>query len=118
MKKTLFITTLFINSLCGIFLQAQKDTKTIITQTLYVVGNCGQCKERIESAVDIKGVKFAEWNKKTKILTLTYKPSVISIDKIKNKILKAGHDTDSLKADEDAYNKLPECCKYRDVAPH
>lgn len=117
MKNTFIIITM-LTGMCFMNIQAQKDTKSVVTQTLFVSGNCGQCKERIESATDIKGVKFAEWNKKTKILTVTYKPSVISIDEIKNKILKAGHDVDSLKANEDAYNNLPECCKYRHVAPH
>ena len=43
-----------------------QNSKSLITQTLNVRGNCGQCKERIESAVDVKGVKYAEWNKKRK----------------------------------------------------
>lgn len=116
MKHILII--IIITSIYSIKISAQKDTKSVVTQTLYVKGNCGQCKERIESAADMKGVKFVEWNKKTKLLTITYKPSVVSIDEIKNNILKAGHDVDSLKADEDAYNHLPECCKYRHVAPH
>ncbi|MCX7729351.1 MAG: cation transporter [Bacteroidia bacterium] len=96
----------------------QKNTQSVVTQTLYVKGNCQQCKERIESAIDVKGVKFAEWNKKTKILSVSYKPSVISIEDIKARILKVGHDVDSLKADENAYQQLPECCKYKHVAPH
>lgn len=97
---------------------AQNKTPSVITQTLLVRGNCGQCKERIETAVDVKGVKFAEWNKKTQILTITYKPSVISIEDIKAHILKVGHDVDTLHADDNAYNALPACCKYREVKPH
>ena len=30
---------------------------TTVTQTFSVKGNCEQCKERIENAADIKGVK-------------------------------------------------------------
>ena len=97
-----------------------QNSKSVITQTLNVRGNCGRCKERIESAVDIKGVKYAEWNKKTQVLTITYKPSVISIEEIKTKILNVGHDVDTLKANNSVYDKLPDCCKYkyRDVKPH
>lgn len=99
-------------------IKAQNKNHAVITQTLSVRGNCGQCKERIETAVDVKGVKYAEWNKKTQILTITYKPSVISIEEIKSKILKVGHDVDTLKAADEVYNQLPDCCKYREVKPH
>lgn len=120
MKKIIgaLITIMIYGNLNNLLSQNNTQTKSVITQTLSVKGNCNQCKERIESAVDVKGVKYAEWNKKTKILTITYKPSVVTLDELKNNILKAGHDVDALKADEDAYNKLPECCKYKDVAPH
>ncbi|GIV26660.1 MAG: hypothetical protein KatS3mg027_0474 [Bacteroidia bacterium] len=114
--KTLSVALIILFSTA--IINAQNKNNSVITQTLHVKGNCGQCKERIESAVDVKGVKYAEWNKKTQILTITYKPSIISIDEIKNKILKVGHDVDSLQADEKAYQKLPDCCKFRDVKPH
>lgn len=113
--KTLIVSLIILFSTT--FFNAQ-NKNSVITQTLHVKGNCGQCKERIESAVDVKGVKYAEWNKKTQILTITYKPSIINIDEIKNKILKVGHDVDSLHADDNAYQTLPNCCKYRDVKPH
>lgn len=100
------------------FAQNNNNNTSVVTQTLYVKGNCGQCKERIESAVDVKGVKYAEWNKKSRVLTITYKPSVISIEQIQQLILRAGHDVDTLHADDKVYQKLPDCCKYRDVAPH
>jgi len=113
--KIFFIITILLFASMSFIAQ---NSKSVITQTLNVRGNCGQCKERIESAVDVKGVKYAEWNKKTQVLTITYKPSVISIDEIKTKILNVGHDVDTLKANDSVYDKLPDCCKYRDVKPH
>ncbi len=86
-----------------------KDTSIAIT----VLGNCGQCKQRIEQAVDIKGVKAADWNIDSKILSVTYNPFVISSDKIQQKIIDAGHDTRFKKAKEIVYNSLPACCLYR-----
>ncbi len=118
-KKLNVIITLALISIFYFNTHAQnQNNKSVITQTLSVKGNCEQCKERIESAVDIKGVKHAEWNKKTQILSVTYKPSVVSIDKIINKVLKVGHDVDTLHGDDKAYNALPDCCKYRTVKPH
>ncbi len=115
MKINYFLILFF--SLSAI-LKSQTDKKAVITQTLYVKGNCEQCKNRIETAADMKGVKYVEWNKKTSILTVTYKPSVVPFEKIKQSVIKAGHDTDSLNADDKSYNQLPDCCKYRDVKPH
>ncbi len=113
--KIIFIINILLFASISFIAQ---NSKSVITQTLNVRGNCGQCKERIESAVDVKGVKYAEWNKKTQVLTITYKPSVISIDEIKTKILNVGHDVDTLKANDSVYDKLPDCCKFRHVKPH
>jgi hypothetical protein len=48
--------TIIIAILFSINSQAQS---TIKTTTIAVKGNCEQCKERIENAADIKGVKLA-----------------------------------------------------------
>ena len=60
---------LIIISIFSIKIQAQS---TITTSTISVKGNCGECKERIENAADIKGVKNDIWNEETKILAVTY----------------------------------------------
>ena len=60
----------------------------------------------------IKGVKKAEWNIDTKLLTLIYATKIISLEKIHEKLALAGHDTVILCAPKTKYNKLPECCKY------
>ena len=91
-------------------LSAQSKMKT---DTLTVFGNCGQCKERIEEASYVKGVKHAEWNKKTKILTVLYNPKKTNLEKIELSIAKAGHDSNIKKASESDYKKLPSCCAYR-----
>lgn len=83
------------------------------TETLKVSGNCGMCKERIESAAKVEGVTKAEWDKSTKMLTLAYNPSVVKSDDILKKIAAVGHDTEKYKADTKIYNGLPGCCKYR-----
>lgn len=78
-----------------------------------VYGNCEQCKARIETAVHVKGVSKVDWNIDTKILSVTYNPSVISLEKIHQKIADAGHDTELKKAKDEIYNALPPCCQYR-----
>lgn len=96
------------------------NSKIVITDSLYVAGVCNMCKERIENAALIKGVKKVTWNKKTQYLTVIYKPSKVSLDKIEEEVLLAGHDTKDKKALDKNYNKLPDCCAYRSglIAPH
>lgn len=89
---------------------------SVSTLTLNIKGNCEQCKERIENAADIKGVKVCTWSEKTQIATITYNPEKVSVDQIKQAIAKAGHDVDGANAPEAAYKKLPDCCQYRDKA--
>lgn len=80
-----------------------------------VYGECAQCKHRIESALKIKGIKYASWDIPTQMLSVTYDASVIKLDDIHSKIAAVGHDTELKKAKEEVYNSLPECCHYRDM---
>ena len=47
--------------------------KTIIS--FEVQGNCAECKERIESALDKKGIYKAIYNIESSIVTITYDPT-------------------------------------------
>lgn len=80
-----------------------------------VFGACEQCKHRIEEAVKVKGVKSASWNIDTKELSLVYNPAQTSLDRIQNRIVAVGHDLETKKAKEIAYNELPQCCRYREM---
>jgi mercuric ion binding protein len=86
---------------------------TITTSTISVKGNCGECKDRIENAVDIKGVKTSEWNEKKQILSVTFDSKKVTLEQIEKAIAKSGHDAGSEKADANAYKALPSCCKYQ-----
>lgn len=106
--------------LCLLFsgITAYSQTKTSFkdsSTSFKVFGVCEQCKQRIEGALKIKGIKNADWNIDTKMLSLTYNPSKIPIDKIHNKIAAAGHDTYLKKANDAVYNALPKCCYYRQI---
>jgi copper chaperone CopZ len=70
------------------------------------------CKKRIETAVDVKGVKAADYNLAKKELELTYNPKKVDLAFLKEEILKMGYDVDSLRAPDEAYKKLDHCCQY------
>ena len=95
--------------------QSNEKKETIWkTDTINVDGKCGMCKENIEGALKKKdGIKAKDWSPKTHLLVVTYDVSVIKIDDIRKKVAAAGYDTDKVKAPNDAYNKLDNCCKYQ-----
>ena len=85
------------------------------TETLKVWGKCDVCKTRIEKIALASGVTTADWNVKTKFLTVVYEPDRSSISYISEKLAKAGHDTGLRSAKDKAYNALPDCCKYERI---
>lgn len=95
-------------------LLAQEKQKKVETSEFEVQGVCGMCKERIENAALIKGVKLAEWNRETGMLKVVYKPAKVDFLKIHKSVANAGHETSKVKANLEAYNNLPSCCKYKD----
>ena len=92
---------------------AQKESNKITTAEFGVSGVCNMCKERIENAALIKGVKLVEWDKNTKILKVVYKSNKTDELAIQKAIAEHGHDTEKVKATQEAYEKLPMCCEYR-----
>lgn len=83
------------------------------TEKIKVYGNCGMCETRIEKTVNaVEGVSKADWDKKTKMLEVTFDDAKTSTEKIEKAVAKVGHDTPHFKAADEVYNKLPGCCKY------
>ncbi|MBS3945021.1 MAG: heavy-metal-associated domain-containing protein [Melioribacter sp.] len=91
-----------------------QETK-VVENEFKVFGNCGMCKTRIEKAIKIKEVKYAKWNKETKILKVAFESS-ITADSLHKRIAAVGYDTELFKAPDSVYVKLPGCCLYRDNA--
>ncbi len=81
--------------------------------TMKVWGICEMCKERIEATVlAMDGVGSAVWDLETLMLSLHYDKDRVTLDEIRTKLAKVGHDTEEVKATDRAYNKLHSCCKY------
>jgi len=87
-----------------------------ITIELEVSGNCGNCKKRIQKAVDLKSVGHANWNSDTKKMIITYRADKIELETIKEAILAIGHDVEGKVASDEIYQALPACCQYRGTA--
>ena len=112
MKYLILIASLLLFTKLSGFTQTNPKFKEIKIQTS---AQCEMCKERIEEALAFeKGVKNSELDLKSKIVEVIYYPGRTNPEKIRKVISKAGYDADDVLADEEAYKKLPLCCKKPD----
>lgn len=110
MKKIIVFCCALLTIYASDSLFANQIKDTVIS----VQGNCKSCKKTIESAVkSLDGIQKASWNTSTKKLSITFDQSIISLQKIEDKIAASGYDTDNVKATEESYNSLHSCCKYQ-----
>ncbi len=108
MKKTIMLLVMLFTAVA---FSQNKNAKA----TIEVDGVCMMCKKRIEKACfKTKGVKSAEWNVDTHQLVVVYDERKTSLKIINENIAAVGHDTKTVKASDEAYNSVHECCKYRD----
>jgi len=93
--------------------KAALDPNKLVAKEVFVAGNCEQCRARIESAAkQVYGVGKAFWSEDSKLLSLSFDPSKVTLSKIEKSIAKSGHDTHGQKAKDGTYVKLPKCCQY------
>lgn len=83
-----------------------------VTESVKVNGNCGMCKKTIEKNAISAGATTASWNKKTKLLSVTFDGSKTNLEKIQKSVADAGYDTEDFKGNDKAYQSLDECCQY------
>jgi mercuric ion binding protein len=114
MKKLLCLSLMLFTCLL-VFSQSQTpvrkgqfETVTISLPTI----QCEQCKDRIEKYMSREdGVKEIKVDYKKKTCKVTYLWDRTTIENIKTAIANIGYDADDVTADEEAYRKLPTCCK-------
>ncbi len=86
--------------------------QTISTATFMVKGECGMCKERIETTALKAGTNSARWSAETQQLTVEFDTAKTNPDELLKKIAEAGHDNEKFAAPNNVYNELPSCCHY------
>ena len=92
-------------------IHAQSDQ--IKTESFKVYGNCGMCKNTIEKAAkSVKGVNSAVWDVKTDTISVSYDIQLTDSNSILQAIADKGYDSDSHRATDEAYYRLPGCCQY------
>jgi hypothetical protein len=104
---------IFISILLLITLNSFSQTKSA---KIVVDGVCMMCEERIEKkAIDVKGIKLADWNLDNRVLKVVYNEKNITINEIHEFLGSIGHDTEKKIASDEAYSLLDPCCQYRDL---
>lgn len=109
MKRNIFLILLFLGLMPTLFAQRK------VADTIQVEGICEMCKERIEKALDIKGIWVAEWDIETKLLYVVYRPKKISKEEIGALLAAIGHDNEIALASDASYESIHSCCRYRDA---
>ncbi len=108
--KKLFMATIVCLSLSVAVGYAQiKNAQTV---SVKISGNCGMCESTIEKAAKEDKVSMADWDKDTKMATITYNAKKTDLNAVLKKIALAGYDSKEFLAPDAAYDKLPGCCKY------
>ena len=104
---------LFISIFLLVTLNSFSQTKSA---KIVVDGVCMMCEERIEKkAIDVKGIKLADWNLDNRVLKVVYNEKNITINEIHEFLGSIGHDTEKKIASDEAYSLLDPCCQYRDL---
>lgn len=109
--KTLQLFFLFLFVAIASVSSAQEKT-----EKMKVSGECGMCKKKIEKAATDAGATYAEWSTSSKVLTVKYTGNATNTAKIEKAVAGAGYDTQHVKATNEAYNSLHECCRYERTA--
>ena len=108
--KAFKLTFLSLISLISISFAQQKAVNKVVFKTPTV--QCESCKERIENYLKREpGVSVVKVDYKKKTTAVTYLTDRNNIEQLKTAIANAGYDADDITAEEEAYKKLPKCCK-------
>lgn len=107
-----------IGLICLLFIGVELHAQKTIETSFEVKGICGMCEDRIEKAVDVKGIKMADYDLDSHILTIVYNSEKITEDQIHSLLNAVGHDTEKSVATDEQYDTVHGCCKYREHENH
>lgn len=92
---------------------AQAKKGTLVTAKINTpTVKCEMCKNRIERFLATEeGVASSKVDFRKGITTVKFYSDRTNIENMKTAIANAGYDADNITANEEAYAKLPNCCK-------
>ena len=92
----------------------QTDAKIATVDASFGVrGNCGMCKTTIEKAANsVEGVAKATWDRDKKKMDVSFDDTKTNAMAVQTAVANSGYDTEHVAGNLDAYENLPQCCKY------
>ena len=82
------------------------------TETVKILGVCGNCKMRIEKTGNLNKIVKVNWNKYTQTAIIKYDSIVTNKGEILKRISLVGHDNELFLAPDSAYSSFPTHCQY------
>jgi periplasmic mercuric ion binding protein len=108
--KSITLTLLSLFGFIAISTAQAKASQKVVIKTPTV--QCEMCKTKIEGYLKREpGIISSDVNFKKKTTTVTFLTDRNNIEQIRTAIANAGYDADDVTAEEDAYKRLPKCCK-------
>jgi copper chaperone CopZ len=114
MKQISYVCFLLLIVGCGIpevFLGSGNPNISAVKIDLPTV-QCNACQQTItEGLKELEGVQTAYVNLNEEKVLVKYDKTRITLDDLKQAIVKLGYQAGDVPADDEAYNNLPGCCK-------
>lgn len=83
-------------------------TETIKLETIH----CQMCVATVQKAIaEVEGIYEANVDLTTKMATVSFDPDITSLSDIEKSIANAGYHANETLRNEEAYAKLPDCCR-------
>lgn len=110
---TRVIAVLVIGAVIGCASKQGREAEGIETVTIHLQSIvCSVCVETVKEAVtDVEGVQGVTVSLDEKVATVRYLPTTTDLSTIEEAIAEAGYDANERKANAEAYENLPSCCK-------
>ncbi len=111
--KNIFQNITLLLSVALLSISCEAQIKNEKKETVKITGNCEMCEETIEKAGNLKKIAAVDWDKDTKMATISYDDKKTNKEEILKRIALAGYDSQFFLAPDQAYKNLPECCQYK-----
>lgn len=119
MKKTILIFVMAIFVMIANQSVAQQNSGKSQEVKIKTSSVCGMCKDKMEQTFAYeKGIKSAVLDLETKVLTVVFNPKKTNVETICKTVNNLGYDANNSKANPEAYNKFPACCKKTEGEHH
>ena len=111
--KTIKLTLISLLAFAVSSFGQTKPVAKVVIKTPTII--CQECQDRLELYLKREpGIMSLKVDFKKKTTTISFLTDRNNIEQLKTAISNAGFDADELTADEDAYKKLPKCCRTGD----